>query len=239
MITDNIYIFGGHALSVNYHELLTAAKASGEITSREIFCIDDNPTCVAASTIPQAHICLHPAEFIAKYINRHYEQHPLDAIVPDHTAQHVLLKVFLDKVAAQGTFKTQLIPLKEGPNTPFLHKAENQAIWAISYATWICPPDCQEPAICPHTKAPRSWDCGDVLKPSQTNSNNKVVTHLFACAPLYQHIVQIPGAVICQEMMTFEKSLTENPPERVIIGTHSHCHGIIGHFAIEPKTLTQ
>ena len=234
MQTDNIYIFGGHALSVNYYEILTAAKINGELTSGHIFCIDADPACTAKALIPQALICLSPAAFMAKYLCGDYAPQALDAIVPDHTAQHVFLKVFLDLVAAHGKYKAQLIPLEEGPNTPFLRKAENNAIWAISYATWTCPSECPEPEICPHTKEPRSWDCGETLKPRQATSNNKTATHLFACAPLYQHIVQIPGASICQKIQVFEKSLTENPPEKVIVGTHSHCHGIIGHFSIEP-----
>lgn len=214
---ENIYVLGGHKLALNYREKLIDAKTKGELDYENISCISQNP-----------------AEFILNLISTRKSETKNDIIVPDHTAKHLMLEVFMEMARRTWpTAKVSLTPFQSDFSPPFLKKGDNDSIWAMSYATWMCPPDCPEPEICPHTGENRFWDFNHSF--SQLFKNfpaEDYSIHLFGCQPLFGEIAQIPLSVIEREFQKFAEKLKRGKPFRIVVATHSHCHAILGQFEI-------
>lgn len=232
----SIYILGGHKLATSYYQKITACLKNSKT---QTWLIDPDPNCHAAqlnipNIIPKSY-----ADFITDYWQHQAQQAKDETLVPDHTAPHVMLRVFLDIVEKKhAELSAQLSPLVSDLQTPFVYKSENDAIWAVSYATWTCPADCDEPKICPHTQNNRDWDFNHSLKElfaSDSKISKNSSAYCFACQPLVQEISHIPMDTILTKLNDFESQLKTKPPQDVIIATHSHCHGIIGKFSISVK----
>ncbi len=212
----NIYILGGHKLSCSYYEKIKAAKEQGRIDYDGIFLVDDQPYHEFILTLDARRITL-------------------DAIIPDHTAKHVMLQVFMD-LARKESFTPVLNPINLDIQTPYLNKLEEESIWAMSYATWTCPMYCDEPEVCPHTKKKRDWEMGEICsyEPTSPRTYDKQSTNCysFSCEPLVDEIVFIPMESITNQIQDFQKKLKKEPPKEVFVFTHSHCHGILGKFKI-------
>lgn len=233
----HIHILGGHKLAVSYHDKISQAKAAGEIAYERLFCVTDDPKAYAFDHVPQTNIIAKSySDFIEEVLSDPNPVSPRDTIVPDHTAKHVMLQVFLSHVARRlPNFKTELKPFAADFTTPFLYKSENDAIWAMSYATWVCPPDCDEPAICPHIAESRTWDFFKTLPEAASQIATKSSVHLFGCEPLVAEISHIRLAKMAAELTAFDERLAGPVPFTALVATHSRCHGILGCFEVAPK----
>lgn len=72
----------------------------------------------------------------------------------------------------------------------------------------------------------------DSLKESEMQSGINISINRFECEILIYEIAQIPFSKITKPLENFINDLKTNPPEKVIVATHSHCHGIMGQFAL-------
>lgn len=212
---DNIYILGAHKLATSYLKKLIRAQINKELNGKNISCIPESP-----------------ATFIIDYFASPNKQNPADVLVPDHTAKHVMLQVFMEfakKNLPQA--KVELCSLTADFQTPFLHKSDHEALWAMSYATWTCPPDCDEPAVCPHIQDTRTWDFFESLPKFLETA--KTLIYCYGCKSLFKEISYIPLQKICKDLKDFENKLKKLKIKNVIVATHSHCHGILGQFEIK------
>ena len=230
----NIFILGGHKLAVSYYDKISKAKAAGQIDYDRLFCVTDDLDAHAYRHVPRPDVISKSySQFILEILSDPETVSPYDTVVPDHTAKHVMLQVFLGFVAKRfANYETHLKPFVSDLNTPFLYKSENDALWAMSYATWSCPPDCDEPAICPHIAAPRTWDFFRTIPQIVKSLSQNASVHLFGCEPLVVEISHLSLPKIADELKAFEARLTGPLPVTVLIATHSRCHGILGCFEL-------
>lgn len=211
---NNITILGGHKLALSYRDKIAQGKKDGKISFNHINCIAENPDNAILDLI------------FNKPINKN------DVLIPDHTAKHVFLQTLMSLVAKKfPKLTSELSPFQNNFKPPFLHKSDNDAIWAMSYATWTCPPDCDEPAICPHIKDKRTWDFGksvnEILKDVPPENS-----FIFPCEILFKEIACIPMPLIAKELKRFESILHTVNHQPFTVITHSHCHAILGNFRI-------
>lgn len=236
VILHKIYILGGHKLAYSYFEKITQAKREGLIQFQNLFCVTNDQNSYAVKHLPRENIMpFSAADFIYEKIFSEPEKiDSKDVLVPDHTAKHVLLQAFMTIVEkAFPEYKVEFSPFESDFQTPFLYKSENDALWAMSYATWTCPPDCPEPEVCPHIQNKRDWDFFKALPEEMKKYSSKDYSvHLFSCEAFVEQISQIPMAKIAEEMTRFVERLKHNPPQKVIVATHSHCHGILGQLRL-------
>lgn len=235
-MSGNIYIFGGHKLAFGYHQKLEHAKTNLELDCREIFCLSADPSDPAHHSLPQKkRLETMPSTFLAHCALAQQRWHKDDIIIPDHTAKHLLLMAYMEltrQILPQA--KVELIPLNLDLETPFLHKSENDAIWAVSYATWMCPPDCDEPEICPHIQNTRSWDFFEAMAKSlKKKKQESSLVYRYGCRPIFAEISHIPLKTIVEDMQDYIKKLQGGLRPHVIVATHSHCHGIVGQFEVK------
>lgn len=208
----NISILGTHKLAKSYFQVLKNSDL-----------VYENLSLVET-----------PTRFLLDYAKEKSSHDPQNIFIPDHTAKHVMLSVFLER--AKELFpdkKIALSPFEAEFHPPFVHKSDGDALWAISHATWTCPPDCDEPEICPHIRDKRDWDFFVSLKNLLDKKENKDTLVLrYGCEPLYQHISFLPLEKVVEDLKIFEEKVKQKNDLTVIVATHSRCHGIIGQFWI-------
>lgn len=214
---NTIYILGKHRLAESYFEKITQAKAQGFLNFKH------------CEMIPDPY-----SEFILNYFDKNQNTDFEDTLVPDHTAKHVFLQVFLDVTEKKfPQLQTFPVAFKSDFTTPFLKKSDDESVWAVSYATWTCPLDCDEPEICPHIEDTRSWDFNKSLTKLFLEQSTDTSCYRFSCARLIEEISHIPMKKIQNDIFNYLHTLEKTPPQKVIVATHSHCHGILGQFGIQ------
>ncbi len=152
-------------------------------------------------------------------------------LVPDHTAPHVLLQTFVQLLKAQTGKQVTLVPFDENLNLPF-QKNLDSGISALSFATWICPLECEEPDHCPGCEQQRTWDFSDTLgqfKIQNQSAGHSV--HLFGCTQMAYGVCEISLKTIAEEW-AFLRQKINDIPHRFTVATFSKCHGIIGTASI-------
>ncbi len=232
-----IAILGGHKLAASYFAKLCSAQSQNQLRAAKIVCVTDDPKAAIWQHTTADHVlALSNAEFLLQEAF-HQTPHLQDILVPDHTAKHVMLQAYMALAKAiLPQAKVELSPLDWPLATPFVHKAENDALIAMSYATWMCPADCHEPQICPHTQKNRDWDFNTALPPVyQALKKQNVVSYDFACQPLHAEISFIPMIYIHKQFLDFQKRLNALVSTQTFaVATHSHCHGIVGGLQVTP-----
>lgn len=230
-----IYILGGHKLSFLYYEKILRAQTETLLTFENIYLIDADDTCYAQQNLPDKSHFIHksPADFIYDYLTDSKSYHPQDTLIPDHTAKHVMLQAaFKWMERSLPNLKIQLTPIVSDFNPPFIYKSENDALLAVSYATWTCPPDCDEPKICPHTQSQRTWDFDREIQ-NKFGSQPDTLLLQFCCSILAYEVAQIPMMTVVKNFSELSYALQNQTHRQFIVATNSHCHGILGQFEVK------
>lgn len=238
MSHGRIYIFNGHRLSLSYFYKLKNARDEAKLECGEIFCLSGDPTDQAHRDLSaQNLISASPSQFLLDCALGLRSFDHADSIIPDHTAKHILLMAYMDitrEILPEA--HVELAPLELNLTTPFMHKSDNNAIWAMSHATWMCPPDCDEPAVCPHIQNSRTWDFFDslekVLKKTRdlNAANPENLVYHYGCTPIFAEIAHIPLKTIVDDLKDYVQKLKNGVRQPVVVATHSHCHAIVGRF---------
>ncbi|HEV7129304.1 MAG TPA: hypothetical protein VGN32_17860, partial [Ktedonobacterales bacterium] len=109
----------------------------------------------------------------------------------------------------------------------------------ISAADWLCPATCIEPARCPAIHAARTWELGDIVRAGAAHATVPyAAVELFTC----RHYAFGVGAIPISELAQARQRLAALPqpaaagPQRVLVGTVSACHGVLGELLVSSET---
>ncbi len=152
-------------------------------------------------------------------------------IVPTPLMPHLMFDWLRRRAAAlwPGRVVAQE-PLTEPVGTPYDTLAPDGTRY-VSWADWLCPTHCIEPATCPVIRAPRTWEMADTA--------TALVARLAKTRPVEgpalfvtRHITDGVGAFTVGEALRAEVMLqnagASGRPSALLIGTVSACHGAIG-----------
>lgn len=92
----------------------------------------------------------------------------------------------------------------------------------MSYADFVCPVSCIEPALCPHTRGPRSWSLASELAHARNS-------YVFPCTHLVWGVGTIPVSAIfhARDQIVERRMRGELPAGTPLwITAASHCHGL-------------
>ena len=112
----------------------------------------------------------------------------------------------------------------------------------VSFADWLCPTHCIEPAICPVTRAPRTWEMGDAMADLVARLQLTTRTAgpaLFVC----RHRVFGVGMFDATEALAGDRMVAEAGAGPgavdVLVGTVSGCHGAASllRLGVEPGAV--
>jgi len=100
----------------------------------------------------------------------------------------------------------------------------------VSYADWICPTHCIEPAICPVIRAPRSWEMSEAMEELRRGLDSSRPTAgpvLFVCEHRVFGVGMFEVAAVLGGDAVVTEAGSARSPVDVLVGTVSSCHGAV------------
>jgi hypothetical protein len=223
LIFRDIAIVGGGCYGSFYAAQLLAARERGAVAWRRLLVADRDPRCRAAAlegvTLVVAEWDAFFDEFLADPADRDG-----DAIVPSPLMPHLMADWIVRR--AEARWPGRAIARESAPtpfDTPFERAAADGGTRYVSFADWLCPVHCIEPAVCPETRAPRTWEMAE-------RCTTWAATQGFAGAALFvcRHRVFGVGMVDVDEVLAGDRLVATAAAEcRVLVGTVSRCHGAV------------
>jgi len=225
-----VVVVGGAAIGAGSVRQLLRAAAAGRLETDRILVVDRDPAC-AAARIADARVRLVTADW-SDWLDRHLgalggEDH----VVPYHWAPHLLVEWLGRQTERAGALAARGSGV--APHGIPVDRPTAGGDRALSYATWICPPTCVEPALCPHTRGPKDWSLARDLETARLGEplDGRIV---FRCLHLVYGVGTVPVAQIQSAREQVLEGLRAGP-RRWLVATSSHCHALATVLTVTPR----
>lgn len=241
-----VVIVGGGCYGSYYVRQLQRAAAAGAVHIETLLVVDRNPACQVVTALAQpAGAALMPqlvvaewSAFFRQYLAQAAEAPAAaghDAIVPSPLMPHLLYQWIEGRLqAAWPGREVRTAPLDADLPVPWQQSGADGTRYA-SYATWICPINCIEPARCPHTRGTRSWTMPEALSEyvaTARDAGRRVAgPYAFHCTHRAFGVGMIDVASVVAAEADLQAQSAAAPLE-AIIGTVSHCHGAVSRLLV-------
>jgi hypothetical protein len=242
-----IVIVGGGCYGSYYVRQLGRAARAGALTAEHVLVVDRDPKCRVSSELggaDTANVEVVVAEwsaFFDSYLDaaaastaRTASDAP-DAIVPSPLMPHLMYEWLERRARARWPHRTvEMRPLDAPSGIPWQKRGEDGTQY-VSFAEWVCPVNCIEPALCPATRGERSWSMPPAVmaatEEARRNGRNLAGPVIFHC----QHRAYGVGmfdtsAVVAGDEVV--RRAAESGAAEVLVGTVSHCHGALSVLAV-------
>lgn len=253
-----VVIVGGGCYGTFYARQLGQAKERGRASFDRLLLVDRDPGCrfvreVGAASDRQL-IVSEWDEFFDQYLAARAAlpgappdrlsagppsrpAGPPDVIVPSPLMPHLMYHWLLRQARRRWPGReVDTIPLPEGPGTPYDQAAPDGTRY-LSYADWLCPTHCVEPALCPVTRAPRTWEMEEALLAltRRLAAGRRVAGPVvFRC----EHLVFGVGSFAVMDVLAGDATVREagaaGTAVDLPVGTVSSCHGAVNLLHLGP-----
>ena len=233
----DIVIVGGGCYGTFYAGQLERARTRNRVGYRRLLIIDRDPACQMAQLPAEDRTRQLIVEEWGSFFD-HYlagvpsvtAGDPADAIVPSPLMPHLMYQWLVRRAQARWPGRpVETRPVTVAPGTPYDASAPDGTRY-VSFADWICPTHCIEPAGCPVIRAPRTWEMSDAmggLVRQLDVSHATVGPVLFVC----EHRVFGVGMFDVIEVLAGDALVADagkpGSPVDVLVGTVSSCHGAV------------
>lgn len=231
-----VAIVGGGCYGSFYARQLARARAGGKAAIARVLVVDRDPGCQAAreglTAAAEAELVVAEWEtFFDAFLAAPRGDGPPDAIVPSPLMPHLMFEWLLRRARARWPGRAVGRGSADAPfGTPYDVRAPDGTRY-VSFADWICPTHCVEPATCPVIRGPRSWTMLDAL-PAAAERAGAVPVALHC-----RHRVFGVGMFDVSEVQAGDRTVAgagAAAAARVAVGTVSHCHGAVAILEIGP-----
>ena len=233
----DIVIVGGGCYGSFYAGQLARAQARGRVSYRQLLVVDRDPNCQLTRELykdPRRQLIVREwGDFFNDYLAGTSVPDlgsPADAIVPSPLMPHLMYEWLVRR--ARSRWPGRMIetrPLTLDPGTPYDTSAPDGTRY-VSFADWICPTHCIEPAICPVIRAPRTWEMAEAMTGLARKLDLSTPTAgpvLFVCEHRVFGVGMFDvGAVLAGDAMVASAGEARSPVD-VLVGTVSKCHGAV------------
>ena len=241
-----IVVVGGGCYGRYYVRQLARAEHAGALAWRELVVVDHDAACqVAALTPEERPSALRLAraewsEYFAAYLARAAEcpdDAREDAIVPSPLMPHLMADWLAERARARWPHRRVATePLTHPPTVPWQRAGEDGTHY-VSFAEWMCPINCIEPARCPHTRGDRTWSLPVAL--ARHGADERVAGRpvegpfVFHCA----HRAFGVGMLDVRDVLAADRAIADRgaatSPAAFLVGTASHCHGALRRIVVD------
>jgi hypothetical protein len=232
VLLRDVAIVGGGCYGAFYAGQLVEARARGKADYRRLLVVDRDPGCRFAREIgPAADRELVVADwdrFFDGWLARD-DDGAGDVIVPSPLMPHLMFGWLARRARARWPGRTvEPRPLDTAADTPYDILAPDGTRY-VSYADWLCPIHCIEPAVCPVIRAPRTWEisaAAERLVERRALGTPSAGPVLFVC----RHRVHGVGMFDVSSVLAGDAAVTRagaTGESGVVVGTVSACHGAL------------
>ena len=231
-------VIGGGCYGTFYASQLAKAKARGKTDYRAVIVVDRNPECQARRELgdvsDREFVVSDWATFFDRFLTARPPDRPTDdQIVPSPHMPHLMFEWVLRRARLRWPGRAVSVVAVPGTlPTPYDRPGgTSDQTRYVSWADWICPTHCIEPALCPAIGAPRTWEMSDTVRAlaEQLRATGRPVSGpaLFVC----KHQVFGVGMFSADSVRAGDQLVAEAgaaaAPAEILVGTISSCHGAL------------
>jgi hypothetical protein len=239
-----IVIVGGGCYGGYYVRQLTRAHRAGVVEWRELVVVDRDEQCavsrLSGDDRPHALAIVTSdwRDYFASYLGGTATDTEAsdDTIVPSPLMPHLMADWLIDRARMRWPERmVRVLPLATAPPVPWQRAGEDGTHY-VSFAEWMCPINCIEPARCPETRGERTWSmpiaarayvdaeraAGRALEPAL----------VFHCT----HRAYGVGMIDVRDVVAADTAIATSAADRdasFLVGTVSHCHGALRLVRVE------
>jgi hypothetical protein len=242
----DVVVVGGGCYGTFYAGQLVKAKARGKARFRTVVIVDRDAQC-RARELPQAtDLVFVTSEWDAFFDRYLFEAQPTaaavaaDYIVPSPHMSHLMFAWLVRRARSRFPGRAvEVVPVPGTLGTPYDRRAADHTRY-VSFADWICPTHCIEPAVCPAIARTREWEMPDAVRALADRLRARGETMagpaLFVC----RHHVYGVGAFAVNAVLEGERIVAEAAEALetvdVLVGTVSACHGALNVLRVGPQS---
>jgi len=224
-------VVGGGCYGTFYASQLAKAKARGKTNYRTVIVVDQNPDCQARRELGEA----RDREFVVSDWTAFFDQFLTvshdDQIVPSPHMPHLMFEWVLRRARARWPNRAVSVePVPGDLPTPYDRPGVDQTRY-VSWADWICPTHCIEPARCPAIGAPRTWEMGDTVRAlaDRLRAAGRPVSGpaLFVCKHQVFGVGMFSADAVRAGDGLVEAAGSTSAAAEILVGTISSCHGAL------------
>jgi hypothetical protein len=244
VVMRDVIIVGGGCYGTFYATQLAKARERGKARYRRVIVVDRDATCRAHAELGEApdraFVTQDWTEFFQEFLGAAgargpgaVEREARDYIVPSPHMPHLMFQWVLTR--ARTRWPGRSVEVAEVPGTlgtPYDRTAAApDRTRYVSFADWICPTHCVEPAVCQAIGSARTWEMGDAVRTLAARLRGAGETihgpALFVC----RHHVFGVGTFAVDAVLEGDALVREagesGAATAVLVGTISACHGAL------------
>ncbi|HEY2897081.1 MAG TPA: hypothetical protein VGJ12_08095 [Gemmatimonadaceae bacterium] len=242
-----VVVVGGGCYGSYYVRQLERASRAGALSAERVLVVDRDAGCRVASEL-QADCATNVevvvsdwASFFDSYLGeaashaRANASELPDAIVPSPLMPHLMYEWIERRARARWPERTiRTRPLEPPSGIPWQKRGADGTQY-VSFAEWVCPVNCIEPALCPATRGPRSWSMPPAVmaatEEARRNGRNLAGPVIFHCQHRAYGVGMFDTSDVIAGDAVVQRAAAAGAAE-VLVGTVSHCHGALTVLAI-------
>lgn len=239
-----IVVVGGGCYGGYYLRQLGRAERANALTWEQLLVVDRDEAC-AVTRAPESdaltRFTLEVAtweDFFTRYLDEaaaEPENHAHDAIVPSPLMPHLMAGWLLGRARERWPEReVGAAALESEPAVPW-QRAGGDGTHYVSFAEWMCPINCIEPARCPHTSGERSWSLPPALASyvqSERGAGRALEgPYVFHCS----HRAFGVGMLDVADVLDADRAIAVRGAKGAaafLVGTASHCHGALQRIVV-------
>ena len=232
---STVVIVGGGCYGTFYAGQLERARARGAVTYNRLLVVDRDPRCRVTTALapdPDRELVVDDwgAFFDRFLVEADDPAGAADAIVPSPLMPHLMYEWLLRGARARWPGRAiESRPLDVPIGTPYEMVAPG-GTRLVSFADWLCPVHCVEPAICPVIRGPRTWEMSDAVGAAVAElerSRRVAGPVLLVCRHRVYGVGMFDVASVRAGARIVAEAGNHGGPVDVVVGTVSSCHGAV------------
>jgi hypothetical protein len=246
---DTIVVVGGGCYGSYYVRQLGRAAQAGAISCHRIAVVDRDRECAVTIALRESIDSPLRVDIVEREWLDFFREYlgaaagtsgatragPVDAIVPSPLMPHLMADWLIERARSRWPDRAiEILPLATEPRVPW-HREGADGTHYVSFATWICPINCIEPRICPHTRELRDWTMPDAVRAQAIAEETESGIPTIGIALHCEHRAYGVGMFDTADVIAADAEIARAGAAGsadVLIGTVSHCHGALRRMRI-------
>ncbi len=230
----DIIVVGGGCYGSFYASQLLYAREKAAAAWERLLVVDRDPGCrLARERIGGDGVELRTEEwgtFFDRYLGRAVPAALPDAIVPSPLMPHLMFEWLLRTARRRWPgrlVEPRGVDLEAGTPYDVCHADGTRY---VSFADWVCPVHCVEPATCPVIRGPRTWEMSQAVGELTVRfGRSRAVAGpvLFRCRHRTYGVGMFDVAEVLAGDAAVAAAGARGGAVDVVVGTVSSCHGAV------------